>query len=205
MARHSGALFLFLGEVMTTRWIIATILLACTWRVECQPSTTTVYGSQTKLGGPAAKRPANCVVGQAWLATDTGVLSYCSVSGSPGTWQTLTTGSSGGGGAIAGLCNVTLTATPVFDATTCGVFALTLGATTVTGSTLVNAQAGQQLTFIITQDATGGRAFTWPVNVAHVCAVSQAAGVSTIVSAVYSGSIADATDCATTDAATLIS
>jgi hypothetical protein len=144
-------------------------------------------------------------VGQAWLATDTGVLSYCAVSGSPGTWQTLTTGSSGGGGSIPGLCNVALTATPVFDASTCGVFVLTLGATAVTGSTLVNAQSGQQLTFIITQDATGGRAFTWPVNVTHVCAVSQAAGVSTIVSAVYNGSIANATDCATTDAATLIS
>ncbi len=99
---------------MNTRWMIATILLAGAWRAECQPAVTTVYGSQTKLGGPAAKRPANCVVGQAWLATDTGVLSYCAVSGSPGTWQTLATG--GGGGVAAGLCNVTLTTTPAFDA-----------------------------------------------------------------------------------------
>ena len=187
---------------MKTRWFIATILLACAWRGECQPTKSA--GDQTKLGGPAAKRPVNCVVGQAWLATDTGVLSYCAVSGSPGTWQTLTTGG-GGGGSAAGLCNVTLTATPVFDASTCGVFALTLGATTVTGSTLINAQAGQELTFIITQDATGGRAFPWPANVTHVCAISQAPGVSTIVSAVYNGSLANATDCATTDAATLIS
>src|SRR5215471_11317961 len=142
MARPSGAFFLFLGDVMKTRWFIATILLACAWRAECQ--STKGAPDQAKLGGPAARRPANCVVGQAWLATDTGVLSYCAVSGSPGTWQTLTTGSSGGGGSIPGLCNVALTATPVFDASTCGVFVLTLGATAVTGSTLVNAQSGQQ-------------------------------------------------------------
>lgn len=41
---------------MNTRWMIATILLAGAWRAECQPAVTTVYGSQSKLRGPAAKR-----------------------------------------------------------------------------------------------------------------------------------------------------
>ncbi len=187
---------------MKTRWIMATILLACAWRAGCQTKSA---GDQGKLGGPAVQRPARCVVGQAWLATDTGILSYCAgtVSGVSGTWQTLATG--GGGGVAAGLCNVTLTTTPAFDATNCGAFALTLGATPVTGSTLVNARPGQQLTFIITQDAAGARTFVWPANVVHVCAISQAPGVSTIVSAVYDGSVANATDCTTTDTATLIS
>jgi hypothetical protein len=43
------------------------------------------YGSNL-LGN----RPANCVAGQVFLATDTGTLSYCSVPGSPGTWQAVT-------------------------------------------------------------------------------------------------------------------
>ena len=92
---------------MKTQWMIATILLAGgAWRAECQPVVTKGAGDQAKLGGPAAKRPANCVMGQVWVATDSGVLSYCAVSGSPGTWRTLATGG-GGGGAVSGLCNVT--------------------------------------------------------------------------------------------------
>jgi len=181
------------------KWILAAILLAGgAWRAGCQ---TTVGGSQVNLGGLAADRPVNCAAGQIWLASDTGVLSYCAASGSPGTWRTLTTG---GGSGATGLCNVALSATPVFDATSCGVFTLTLGATTVTSSTLVNADAGQALTFIISQDATGGRTFIWPTNVAHVCAVSSSPGVSTIVSAIYDGTSANAIDCTTTDTATLI-
>ena len=42
------------------------------------------YGSDL-----AANRATNCATGQIFLAIDTGALSYCSVAGSPGTWQTI--------------------------------------------------------------------------------------------------------------------
>jgi len=38
----------------------------------------------------AANQPTNCVAGQLFLATDTGMLAFCSISGSPGTWQPIT-------------------------------------------------------------------------------------------------------------------
>jgi hypothetical protein len=47
------------------------------------------YGS-----GVSANKPANCVTGQVFLATDAGALWFCAVAGSPGTWQSL-------GGALA--------------------------------------------------------------------------------------------------------
>src|SRR5438309_5526733 len=39
--------------------------------------------------GPAASRPANCIAGQTWLSTDTAAMTYCSVTGNPGTWSAL--------------------------------------------------------------------------------------------------------------------
>src|ERR1051325_3813550 len=82
---------------------------------------------------------------------------------------------------------------------------LTLGSTAVTSSTLVNAKAGQSLTFIITQDSTGGRAFMWPANVGRACAISTMPNVASTVTAVYDGAYANATQCTTSEAATLIS
>jgi len=102
------------------------------------------------------------------------------------------------------LCTVTLSAAPVFDASQCNAFSLTLGSTTVTGSTLLNAKAGQSLTFTIVQDATGGRSFIWPTNLLSVCTVNPAAHTSTAVTAVFDGANANATGCTTSDLATLI-
>jgi len=103
------------------------------------------------------------------------------------------------------LCTVTLSASPVFDASQCNTFTLTLGSTPVTGSTLSNAKAGQSLTFILIQDSTGGRAFVWPTNVQRACTVTGTAGASTVVTAVYDGANANATNCTTGDTPTLIS
>lgn len=103
------------------------------------------------------------------------------------------------------LCTVTLSASPVFDASQCNTFTLTLGSTPVTGSTLSNAKAGQSLTFILIQDATGGRAFVWPTNVQRACTVTGTAGAATVVTAVYDGVNANATNCTTGDTPTLIS
>jgi hypothetical protein len=46
--------------------------------------------SMTSAGtGLAANRPVNCLTGQIWLSVDTGAMTYCSVTGNPGTWSTL--------------------------------------------------------------------------------------------------------------------
>ena len=177
--------------------------------------------------GVAANRPASCSSGQIWLSTDTGVMTYCSAAG---TWNVgPTVGTDGqitynNGGIAAGsnlsqnqdgsvsatkgfnppLCTVALSASPVFDAAQCNTFSLTLGSTAVTGTTLVNAKAGQTLTFLINQDQSGGRTFAWPQNVAGACAISATAGVSTTLSAFFDGTKANTTQCTTSDAATLI-
>src|ERR1035438_2042814 len=186
--------------------------------------------------GTGSGRPAHCLLGQTWLATDTGAMTYCSATGSPGTWSSTLAGPAGplGGangqipynnnGTAAGsnlsqntdgslsankafnppLCTVTLSATPAFDASQCNAFSLTLGSTTVTGSTLLNAKAGQSLTFTIVQDATGGRSFIWPTNLSSVCPVNPAAHTSTAVTAVFDGTNANTIGCTTSDLATLI-
>ena len=102
------------------------------------------------------------------------------------------------------LCTVTLSASPAFDASQCNTFSLTLGSTPVTGSTLSNAKAGQSLTFILIQDATGGRSFVWPTNLLRACTISATAGASTVLTAIYDGTNATATNCTTSDTPTLI-
>jgi hypothetical protein len=47
--------------------------------------------------GAAASRPVNCTFGQIWLSTDTGAMTYCSITGSPGTWSATLGGQSGSG------------------------------------------------------------------------------------------------------------
>ena len=67
------------------------------------PAGTNLYtciatNSWTAVGlseGTAASRPASCTFGQVWLATDTGALTYCSTTGSPGTWSPALAGTSG--------------------------------------------------------------------------------------------------------------
>jgi len=220
-------------------------------------STTNVWSMASIQSGAASGRPANCLLGQTWLATDTGAMTYCAATGSPGTWSATLAGPAGpqgpagatgatgaigpqgpagglGGangqlpynnnGTAAGsnlsqntdgslsankafnppLCTVTLSATPAFDASQCNAFSLTLGSTTVTGSTLLNAKAGQSLTFTIVQDATGGRSFIWPTNLLSGCPVDPAANTSTAVSAIFDGTNANAMGCTTSDLATLI-
>jgi hypothetical protein len=52
--------------------------------------TCIAQNSWTAVGlsqGTAASRPVNCTFGQIWLSTDTGAMTYCSVTGSPGTWS----------------------------------------------------------------------------------------------------------------------
>jgi hypothetical protein len=69
-----------------------------------------------------------------------------------------------GGPVISGLNDVTFSSTPTFDAKLGNTQKITLTGN-VSSSTLSNATAGEQINFIICQDATGSRTFTWPSNV----------------------------------------
>jgi hypothetical protein len=72
------------------------------------------------------------------------------------------------GATIAGnaLATVAFSATPAFNAATANAFNVTLTGN-VTSSTFANgtSAAGPFIAFRITQDATGGRTWTWPANV----------------------------------------
>src|ERR1035438_10320861 len=59
---------------------------------------------------------------------------------------------------------VPFSTTPVFDASLGSQFQITLTGP-VTAPTLINVTPGQKITFMIVQDSTGNRTFTWPSNV----------------------------------------
>lgn len=59
---------------------------------------------------------------------------------------------------------VSFSTTPVFDASLGQVQELTLTGN-VSASTIINLSEPQLIIFVIKQDATGGRTFTWPTNV----------------------------------------
>jgi hypothetical protein len=87
--------------------------------------TCVAQNSWTAVGlsqGAAAGRPANCTFGQIWLSTDTGAMTYCSATGSPGTWSpTLAgpagpqgpTGASGTAGANGAISQIDAAGTPL--------------------------------------------------------------------------------------------
>jgi len=61
-------------------------------------SSPNVWTMATAQSGAAAARPANCVVGQTWLAIDTGQMTYCAASGNPGSWSATLAGPQGPSG-----------------------------------------------------------------------------------------------------------
>ena len=61
------------------------------------------------------------------------------------------------------LLAVAFSATPTFNALVASTFTMTLTGN-VTSSTVTNPTTGQKITFILTQDGTGGRTFAWPAN-----------------------------------------
>jgi hypothetical protein len=94
--------------------------------------------------------------------------------------------SSFGGAVISGLNTVTFSATPTFDASRGNTQKLTLTGN-VTGSTLANAAAGEQINFIICQDGTGGRTFVWPTNIKGGMTIGTTASKCSAQIFVYDG------------------
>jgi hypothetical protein len=95
---------------------------------------------------------------------------------------------------IFGITAVAFSATPVFDASTFAFPTLTITLTgNVTSSSITNPTAGQIITFIITQDGTGGRTFAYPSNVKCESAIGTDASSVSVQSFIYTGSLWRAT------------
>lgn len=80
---------------------------------------------------------------------------------------------------LQSIVTVTYSATPTFDASLGDIFKITLTGN-VTSSTLSNLTAGQRITIIVIQDATGGRTFVWPTNVFGVMDIGTDASAKNI-------------------------
>jgi hypothetical protein len=98
-----------------------------------------------------------------------------------------TTPSQFGGAVISGLNVVTFSSTPTFDARVGNTQKITLTGN-VTSSTLANATAGEQINFIICQDATGNRTFTWPSNVKGGMTIGATASKCSAQNFIFDGS-----------------
>ncbi len=145
---------------------------------------------QMQLNGKAASGAATTVNGQT-----------CALG------STCTVADATKGAAV--LTPVTYSATPTFTvsaSSTPQVFTMTLTGN-VTSSTLVttNARAGQSISFILTQDATGGRTFAWPTNVLGACgAISATPSVATTASGIFDGTNVNSGGCTSNDPATIV-
>jgi hypothetical protein len=78
-------------------------------------------------------------------------------------------------------------ATPTFNGAVNNAFVMTLSGN-VTSSTFSNGVVGQLYTFVIKQDGTGGRVFTWPANMKGQGTIDPTAGISNIQQFIWDGS-----------------
>jgi hypothetical protein len=85
---------------------------------------------------------------------------------------------------LPALVSTSFSVTPVFDASAGGSFAITLTGN-VTSSSVTNPFAGATITFIITQDGTGGRTFVWPTNFRGASNIGPDANSVTVQSFIY--------------------
>jgi hypothetical protein len=91
--------------------------------------------------------------------------------------------------ALSSFADVSYSATPTFDGAAANTFRITLKGN-VTGSKLTNATAGEQLNFLVCQDATGGRSFTWPANVRGGAILGTKGGRCSVQSFIFDGTSA---------------
>src|SRR6185437_5822635 len=87
---------------------------------------------------------------------------------------------------VTNLSTVAFSATPVFNGTAVGAFKITLTGN-VTSSTATNLVVGVLYTFIIKQDATGGRTFVWPTSFVGAMVIDGTASITNVQQFVYDG------------------
>lgn len=95
--------------------------------------------------------------------------------------------SAAGATAASAPITVPFSATPKFDGALGNVFLITLTGN-VTGATYSNLVAGQWYWFIITQDGTGGRTFTWSSAVTDFPSIDTTGSAVTSLEAVFASS-----------------
>ena len=88
--------------------------------------------------------------------------------------------------ALAGFADINYTATPAFDGAAANTFKIILKGN-VSHSELSNATAGEQLNFIVCQDASGGRSFAWPKNVKGGAILGTTGGTCSAQSFIFDG------------------
>jgi hypothetical protein len=82
---------------------------------------------------------------------------------------------------------VGFSSTPTFDASNGNVFKITLTGN-VSSSSFINGAPAQVYTFIICQDSTGLRSFTWPTNIKGPVAIpTGTANTCSVQAAIYDG------------------
>lgn len=77
-------------------------------------------------------------------------------------------------------CSVTFSATPTFSSASCNIFQMTLTGN-VTSSIYSTATSGAQAIFILCQDSSGGRTFSWPSTMIDTPSINQTASQCTNV------------------------
>jgi len=93
------------------------------------------------------------------------------------------------GSLTGGLNIVSFSATPTFNVLLGNTQKITLSGN-VTSSTLTNAIAGQQINFVICQDASGGHTFQWPTNVRGGMTIGASASTCSAQSFIFDGTLA---------------
>jgi hypothetical protein len=88
--------------------------------------------------------------------------------------------------ALSGFADLAYTPTPTFDGGAANTFKITLKGN-VTSSRLANVTPGEQLNFIVCQDAPGGRTFAWPANVRGGSAPGTQPGTCSTQSFIFDG------------------
>lgn len=163
----------FCGSGVYASMIASSLSLNCTWQLTDAPSAGDCTG-----GGGTAK-------------------AVCMWNGS--TW--VNTSGAGGSGTSAVLTNVSSAATPTFTVSqsTVQVFNISPITQNQTSATLVGsaATAGQLIQWIYKQDGTGNKTVVHPTNLLNACAIDPTPNIQTIITAIWDGSNAIATGCAT--------
>ncbi len=91
-----------------------------------------------------------------------------------------------GGAVISGMNTVSFSSTPTFDARLGNTQKITLTGN-VTSSTLSNPTTGEQIHFVICQDATGSRTFAWPSNVKGGMTIGSTASTCNAQNFIFDG------------------
>ena len=151
------------------------------WTVDQIPGDAFLNGT---ISGATITNPTITGGTDSGTAIDSAVVTGSSIDGSA---IGATTPASGSFTSLASaLQAVTFSATPAFDASKYDYFTMTLTGN-VTSSTLTGSVTGQEITFDICQDGTGGRTFAWPASLLDPPTVNPTAGACTIVVAFYNG------------------